>query len=96
LRHIIRNLVFPVYEKIVIGEDTWIGNCALIMANVGKKFIIGAGSMVTNDIEAFSIPEKFRRANILSGKIQTDKRSVQLLCFGPGSDFTATAETAEA
>lgn len=43
------------FEKVVIGEDTWIGNCALIMANVGRKCIIGSGSVVTKDIEDFSI-----------------------------------------
>ena len=44
-----------VLEKVVIGEDTWIGNCALIMANVGKKCIVGAGSVVTRDLEDYSI-----------------------------------------
>ncbi|HVK98677.1 MAG TPA: acyltransferase [Dongiaceae bacterium] len=43
------------FEKVVIGEDTWIGNGALIMANVGKKCIIGAGSVVTDDVEDYSI-----------------------------------------
>jgi acetyltransferase-like isoleucine patch superfamily enzyme len=38
-----------------IGEDTWIGNNAIIMANIGKKCIIGAGSVVTKDIEDYSI-----------------------------------------
>jgi len=44
-----------IFEKVLIGEDTWIGNCALIMANVGKKCIIGAGAVVTKDVEDFSI-----------------------------------------
>jgi len=44
-----------VYKKIVIGEDTWVGNCAIIMANVGKKCIIGAGSVVVKDLEDYSI-----------------------------------------
>jgi len=44
-----------IFQKVVIGEDTWIGNGALIMANVGKKCIIGSGAVVTNDIEDFSI-----------------------------------------
>jgi len=44
-----------IFEKVVIGEDTWIGNCALIMANVGKKCIVGAGSVVTGDVEDYSI-----------------------------------------
>jgi acetyltransferase-like isoleucine patch superfamily enzyme len=42
-------------EKVTIGEDTWVGNCAIIMANIGKKCIIGAGSVVTKDIEDYSI-----------------------------------------
>lgn len=42
-------------EKVCIGKDTWIGNCALIMSNVGKKCIIGAGSVVTKEVEDFSI-----------------------------------------
>jgi virginiamycin A acetyltransferase len=44
-----------VFEKIVIGEDTWIGNGTIVMANVKKKCIIGAGSVVTNDLEDHSI-----------------------------------------
>lgn len=43
------------FEKITIGEDCWIGNCALIMANIGKGSIIGAGSVVTTDIPEYSI-----------------------------------------
>lgn len=38
-----------------IGEDTWIGNGAILMANVGKKCVIGAGSIVTKDIEDYSV-----------------------------------------
>ncbi len=43
------------YTKIVIGEDSWIGNGALSMANIGKKCIIGAGSVVTKDVADYSI-----------------------------------------
>lgn len=57
-----------IFEKIVVGEDTWIGNCAVIMANVGKKCIIGAGSVVSKDVEDFSIvagnPAKLIRKRI--------------------------------
>lgn len=42
-------------ETILIGQDTWIGNNAVIMANVGKKCIIGAGSVVTREIEDYSV-----------------------------------------
>lgn len=43
------------YSKIEIGEDSWIGNGSLVMANIGKKCIIGAGSVVTKDVEDYSI-----------------------------------------
>jgi virginiamycin A acetyltransferase len=43
------------YEKIQIGEDSWIGNASLIMANVGNHCIIGAGSVVTQDIPDYCI-----------------------------------------
>ncbi len=43
------------YEKISIGEDCWIGNGALIMADIGNKCIIGAGSVVTKPVPDFSI-----------------------------------------
>ena len=43
------------FESITIGEDSWIGNGALIMANIGKKCIVGAGSVVISDIPDYSI-----------------------------------------
>ena len=43
------------FQNISIGEDSWVGNGALIMANVGKKCIIGAGSVVIHDIPDYSI-----------------------------------------
>lgn len=43
------------FEKIIIGEDCWIGNAALIMANVGNHCIIGAGSVVTEDLPDYAI-----------------------------------------
>jgi len=43
------------FEKVTIGENSWVGNGALIMANVGKRCIVAAGSVVINDIEDFTI-----------------------------------------
>ena len=42
-------------EKIVIGEDSWLGNSAVVMANVGRKSIVAAGAVVVNDVAEFSI-----------------------------------------
>jgi acetyltransferase-like isoleucine patch superfamily enzyme len=56
------------YTKVVIGEDSWIGNGSLVMANIGKKCIIGAGSVVTKDVADYSImvgnPAKLVRSRI--------------------------------
>lgn len=43
------------FEKISIGVDTWIGNGAIIMADVGDKCVIGAGSVVVDEIDNFSV-----------------------------------------
>ena len=43
------------HEQVCIGEDSWIGNKAVIMANVGRKCVIGAGSVVVNDIPDYAI-----------------------------------------
>jgi virginiamycin A acetyltransferase len=47
----------PVFSspKVTIGEDCWVGNGALIMANIGDKCIVGAASVVTKDIPDYSI-----------------------------------------
>jgi virginiamycin A acetyltransferase len=44
-----------VLEKIRIGEDTWIGNGAIVMANVGRKCVIGAGSVVTRELPDYCV-----------------------------------------
>lgn len=56
------------FEKITIGEDCWIGNGALIMADIGEHSIVGAGSVVVDKIPPFSIaagnPAKVIRTRI--------------------------------
>ncbi|WP_092347922.1 acyltransferase [Desulfuromusa kysingii] len=42
-------------ETIVIGEDSWLGNSSVVMANIGKKSIVAAGSVVIKDVEPYSI-----------------------------------------
>lgn len=44
-----------VFTRVTIGEDTWIGNGALILADVGKKCIVAAGAVVINDVPDFAI-----------------------------------------
>ena len=41
--------------KIHIGRNTWVGNSAIIMANIGTGCVIGAGSVVTKDIGDYCV-----------------------------------------
>ena len=60
-QHGIADLARPVrlqprrFERIRIGEDTWIGNCSIVMANVGRKCVVGAGSVVVADVPDYAI-----------------------------------------
>jgi acetyltransferase-like isoleucine patch superfamily enzyme len=58
-------------EKIVIGEDSWLGNSSVVMANVGAKSIVAAGSVVIRDVEPYSIvggnPAKFLKNRLPDG-----------------------------
>lgn len=39
------------YTKVKIGEDCWIGNSAVLMADVSDKSIVAAGSVLTRPID---------------------------------------------
>jgi acetyltransferase-like isoleucine patch superfamily enzyme len=60
-QHYMNDLAIPIqeqggeYPKVYIGEDSWIGNSATTLGNVGKKCIVGAGSVVVEDVEDLSI-----------------------------------------
>ena len=43
------------FSRVTIGADTWIGNRSVVMADVGERCVVGAGSVVTKPIEANSI-----------------------------------------
>lgn len=43
------------YDKITVGEDSWIGNGAILMANVGKKCVVAAGAVVISDVQEYSV-----------------------------------------
>lgn len=43
------------YDKIAIGEDCWIGNSAVVMAELKPHSIVAAGSIVTKSFESGDI-----------------------------------------
>jgi acetyltransferase-like isoleucine patch superfamily enzyme len=48
---------FEEFEKVVVGNDVWIGANALIMGgiSIGDGAIIGAGAIVTKDVPSYAI-----------------------------------------
>lgn len=52
-----KNIVDPYFNKIVIGNDVWIGTKVIVVGNVniGNGAIIAAGAVVTKDIPAYAI-----------------------------------------
>ena len=44
-----------VWQLIRIGVNSWIGNNAIVMADVGDHCVIGAGSVVTKPVDDWSI-----------------------------------------
>lgn len=69
---ILNNYYKPIRGKIIIEDDVWIGASVTILPNVkiGKASIIGAGSVVTKDIEPYTVNygvpcKKIKYLNIL-------------------------------
>ena len=60
-QHSIESLDIPVkdqggvFEKISIGEDSWIGNNAVVMDNVGNHCVVGSGAVVSRAFADYSI-----------------------------------------
>ena len=82
-QHGIGRLDIPIREQaghwphITIGCDTWIGDRAIILANVGKHCVIGAGSVVTKPVPDFAVaagnPARILRFRIDSPPVMVDK-----------------------
>jgi acetyltransferase-like isoleucine patch superfamily enzyme len=43
------------WPHITIGRDSWIGDRAVVMANVGQHCIVGAGSVVTKPLPDYAV-----------------------------------------
>jgi acetyltransferase-like isoleucine patch superfamily enzyme len=43
------------YPRVVIGRDSWIGDRAIVTADVGKHCVVGAGAVVTKPVPDFAI-----------------------------------------
>ena len=43
------------FEQIELGDDCWLGNGAIVMANVGSHAIVAAGSVVIENVPEYAI-----------------------------------------
>jgi acetyltransferase-like isoleucine patch superfamily enzyme len=43
------------WPRVTIGRDSWIGDRAVVMADVGRHCIVGAGSVVTRPLSDYSV-----------------------------------------
>jgi acetyltransferase-like isoleucine patch superfamily enzyme len=43
------------FRRTSIGEDFWIGNGAIVMADVGSHAVVGAGSVVTKPVPEYHV-----------------------------------------
>lgn len=62
---------------ISIGRDTWVGNAAVIMGNLGRGCIIGAGSVVTRNVADYTVaagnPARAIRSRLKAADIQHEQ-----------------------
>ena len=43
------------YPRVTVGEDSWVGERATVLANIGKHCIIGAGALVLEPVPDYAI-----------------------------------------
>jgi acetyltransferase-like isoleucine patch superfamily enzyme len=57
------------YDTVKIGEETWIGEGAIVVADVGHHCIVGAGAVVSEQIEPMKIAVG-NPARVLENKVE--------------------------
>lgn len=88
--HVYSNPTMPIYfsgrpkiKETILGEDVWIGANTIIITGIkiGNGAIIGAGSVVTKDIPAYSIyagvPAKFVKMRFNESEISVHKQMLK-------------------
>lgn len=76
-----------IHERIVIGENAWIGERAVVMASVGADCVIGAGAVVVKPIPpgslAVGVPARVIRTAAGVVPPETDRRDFEGEDAGP-------------
>lgn len=82
-RHGIRDVSTPIREQpgqvatVTIGQGTWVGSAAVILADVGRHCVIGAGAVVSKPLPDFvvaaGVPAKILRNRLEGEPIQGER-----------------------
>jgi acetyltransferase-like isoleucine patch superfamily enzyme len=43
------------WVRVTVGRDSWVGDRAVVLADVGKHCVIGAGSVVTKPVPDYAV-----------------------------------------
>jgi acetyltransferase-like isoleucine patch superfamily enzyme len=102
-QHGIERLDIPIREqpgtwpRVTIGKDSWIGDRAVVMADVGKHCVIGAGSVVTTPIPDYAIAVgvparvvRFRQSSVPPGSTSSPADGGQCCAQRNGLQGTAS------
>jgi acetyltransferase-like isoleucine patch superfamily enzyme len=44
-----------VWPRVTVGRDSWVGDRAVVMADVGRHCVVGAGSVVTKPLPDYAV-----------------------------------------
>ena len=65
-------------DLVTIGEGTWVGSAAVVLADVGRHCVIGAGAVVTRPIPDYAIAAGVP-ARVIRMRRETEQPSLQYL-----------------
>ena len=77
-QHRIDRLDIPIRQQggeftpVTIGQDCWIGTCAVVLADVGDHAVVAAGAVVTRPVEPYAIVAGCPAKPIGNRRKQTD------------------------
>jgi len=74
-----------VWPRVTIGCDSWIGDRAVVLANVGKHCVIGAGTVVTKPIPDYAVAVGVP-AKVIRFRNQPDHAASECLAAGGVED----------
>jgi acetyltransferase-like isoleucine patch superfamily enzyme len=74
-----------VWPRVTVGRDSWIGDRAVILADVGKHCVIGAGSVVTKAVPDYAIAVGVP-AKVVRYRHGTENGTANGIALGPHGD----------